>query len=70
MNFAVSAGHTVKTKENEKRNKYLDLTRELKKTMEYGSNGDTTCNWCTRNGPQKIREAGWKSWTSENESRP
>ena len=31
VNFAVSAGYRVKTKENpEKRDKYLDLARELK----------------------------------------
>ena len=30
MNFAHSTDHTVKIKENEKRAKYLELTRELK----------------------------------------
>ena len=30
MDFGVSADHIVKNKENEKRNKYLDLARELK----------------------------------------
>ena len=30
MDFAVPADHRVKLKESEKRNKYLDLTRELK----------------------------------------
>ena len=29
MNFAVQADHKVKLKENEKRDKYLDLAREL-----------------------------------------
>ena len=32
-----------KLKETEKRNKYLDLARELK-TMEHESDGDTNCN--------------------------
>ena len=22
--------------------------------MEHESNGDTICNWCTRNGPQRL----------------
>ena len=43
MDFAVPADHGVKLKESEKREKYLDLTRELKKTMEHKSDGDTNC---------------------------
>ena len=31
MNFAVSADHSIKLKECEKKDKYLDLARELKK---------------------------------------
>ena len=31
MDFAVPAGHWVKLKESEKRDKYLDIARELKK---------------------------------------
>ena len=31
MDLAVPADHRVKLKENEKRDKYLDLSRELKK---------------------------------------
>ena len=31
MDFAVPANHRVKLKESEKKDKYLDLTRELKK---------------------------------------
>ena len=47
MDFAVTADHRVKLKESEKRDKYLDLTREQKKkqTMEHESNGDTNSNW-------------------------
>ena len=41
------SGTTVKIKESGKRDKYLDLARELKKTMHYESNGDTNCNRCT-----------------------
>ena len=31
-----------------KKDKYLDFARELKKTMEHESDGDTNCNWCSR----------------------
>ena len=34
MNFAVPADHRLKLKESEKRNKYLDLARELKKKQK------------------------------------
>ena len=44
----------VKLKENEKRNKYLDLARELIKTMKYESDGDTNCNERARFGHQRI----------------
>ena len=35
MDFAVPADHRLKLKESEKRDKYLDLARKLKKTMEH-----------------------------------
>ena len=44
VDFAVPADHWVKLKEGEKRDKYLDLTRELKKTMRRESDGDICCN--------------------------
>ena len=47
MDFTVPADDRVKQKENEKRDKYLDLARELKKTMEHENDGDTDCNWCS-----------------------
>ena len=34
-NFAVPADHRVKLKESEKRDKYLDFTREMKNTMKH-----------------------------------
>ena len=42
--FAVLTDHRVKLKETEERDKYLDFVRELKKTMEHESDGDTDCN--------------------------
>ena len=43
MDFAVQADHWVKIKENEKRDKYLDLVRELKTIKEHEIDGDTIC---------------------------
>ena len=44
MDFAVPVGHRVKIKESEKRDKYRDLARELKK-LEQDGDSDTNCNW-------------------------
>ena len=35
VNFAIPADHKVKLKEREMKDKYLDLARELTKTMEH-----------------------------------
>ena len=44
-----------KNKKSEKIDKYEDLVRELKKTME--RDGDTNCNWCTWNNSQWVSKA-------------
>ena len=44
VDFAVPADHRVKLKESEK-DKYLNLARELKKTVEHESNVYTNYNW-------------------------
>ena len=47
---AVPVDHRIKLKESENGEKYLDFARELKrKTMKHDDDGDTNCNWCTRN---------------------
>ena len=66
MDFPVPADHWVKMKENEKIDKYLDLTRELKKTVEYEGESDTNCSWCTRYGPKKL---GKKTGRPGNQSK-
>ena len=48
VDFAIPADQMVKQKENEKKDNYQDLARELKKTTESESDGDTDCNRCTR----------------------
>ena len=54
MDCVVRADNRVKLKEGEKKDKYLDIARELKKTMKHESDGDTKgnrCAWCSN---QKI----------------
>ena len=41
-------------KESEKRDKHVDLARELKKTVEHEIDGDTNCNWRVQNSHQGI----------------
>ena len=47
MDFVVLAVHRVKLKESEKKDKYLNLAWELKKIVEYESDGYINCNWCS-----------------------
>ena len=52
VDFAVPADHKVRLKESEKRDKYLDLAREQKKTMKHESDNDT--NWGAWHSHQKT----------------
>ena len=52
MNIAVPAKHSIKIKENEKKIKYLDLVRELKKAVEHEWDNDTNCTLSIWNGAQ------------------
>ena len=54
MDFAVSTDLRVKLKGNEKKNKYLHLARELKKTVAHESNVYTTFDWCSRYNHRRI----------------
>ena len=49
VDFAVRADHRIKLKKCEKKDKYLDLARELKKTTEHAGDNHTNCNWCVWN---------------------
>ena len=49
VDFAVPADHRIKLKECEKKDKYIDLARELKKTVEHADDNYTNCNWCVWN---------------------
>ena len=74
MDFAVPAGHRVKLKENEKKEKYLclNLAMELKKTVEHESDNYTNCDWCFWSGhlgipPYKILGAIPKIYKGESQ---
>ena len=45
VDFAVPADHAIDLK-CEKREKYVDLPREFKKTMEHEGDNYTNCDWC------------------------
>ena len=44
VDFAVLSDHRIKLKECEKKSKYLDPSRELKKTMEHENDNYTNCD--------------------------
>ena len=46
VDFAVQADHRIKLIECEKKDKYLDLARELKKPVEHEGDNYTNCVWC------------------------
>ena len=54
MNFAVPANHKVKLRESKKRDKQLDIAREMKEIIEHERDGDTNCNWCTQYSHQRF----------------
>ena len=56
LDVVVQADHIVKLKESEKRDKYLDLARELKKTVEHECDVYTNCNWCSWNSHRRINK--------------
>ena len=54
MGLSIPADRGVKLKESEKRYEYLDLARELQKSMEHECDGYINCNWYTRYNHQMI----------------
>ena len=57
VGFAVPADHMIKLNKSGKRDKYLDLAREMKKYMKHEGDYDTKSCLCTWNNPQKIGES-------------
>ena len=54
VDFTVLADHRIKLKECEKKDKYLDLTRELKKYMVHEGESCTSRDWGFWYGHQRI----------------
>ena len=54
MNIAVPAEHRLKWKERGKKDTYMDIARELKKTVDPESDSYTKCNWCSMFSNQMI----------------
>ena len=46
VDFAIQADHRIHLKECEKKDTYLDLSWDLKKTMEHEGENYTNCDWC------------------------
>ena len=69
MNFVVPVDHRVKLKKYKHRDKYIDLARELKKTMELVGDIHTNYNWCVRCSHQRIvkgtRQIGDKNMSGD-----
>ena len=54
MDLAFPADHWIKLKESEKKDKYHDLARELKKIMEHEGDNYTNRDWCFWYSHQRI----------------
>ena len=76
VDFTVPADIRIKLKESEKKDKYLDLAKELKKKTNYGTWRWQLCqSWWVLLVPKgleilpKVWKEDWMSWKSEDESR-
>ena len=54
LDFAGPVDYSVKLKVSEERNKFLDLSRELKKTMKHENDSNVTWNRCKLYSHQEI----------------
>ena len=54
VDFDVPTDHRIKLKESEKKDKYLDLAREVKKTMKHEGDHYTNRDWCIWYSHQRI----------------
>ena len=59
VDFTVPAEHRVKLRENDKKDKYLDLARELKKTVEHKSDAYTNWYWRFWYSHQRTGKRTW-----------
>ena len=63
MDLAVPTDHRVKIKESEKR----DKSQGNKKVIEHEGNGETSYNWLTWNGSQRLGKAAVRVGNQENQ---
>ena len=68
VDFAVPVDDRMKIKENEKRDKYLDLARELRKQLNIRVTVIPIVVGALGTVPKGL-EGGWGNWKSENQSR-
>ena len=54
MDFAVPVDHRLGIKTKRNKTKVLCHCQKTEKVMEQYGNGDTNCNWNTRNGSQRL----------------
>ena len=57
MNLVILVNNRVKLKEDEKRDKYVDLARDLK-----NGDGNADFDWCTCNDRQGIGKGTGRFW--------
>ena len=64
VDFAVPTEQRIKLKECEKKDKYLNLARELKKTMKHEGDDCTNCDYCFWHSDWRIIKGseGFGSW--------
>ena len=66
MDFFVLADHAANLKENEKKDKYLELARELKKTVEHESDSENNYNWYFSYSHQRTGRLGYKKSSGDH----
>ena len=54
MDVVIQVNHRIKLKESGKKDKYIDLAREWKKTMEHERENYTNLYWCFWFSHQRI----------------
>ena len=69
VDFAVPADHRINLKEYERKDKYLDLARKLKRTMENEGDDCANCDWCFWNSKETIIKGpgGLGSWQTSGD---
>ena len=67
MDFAFPVDHTVKELKESEKDKWLNLAKEMKKTVEHESEDYTNCNrytWYSHRSIGKRTGGHWNIWTS------